>query len=232
LAATRENSSRAPSAFWKLPGPGNPPAPCSRSGPILALAPRIVRPPPPTPALYAGHAACDAADGSETSVLLEPRSSTYDTTILLESNWINQFFHVGPAMVLTPAPQGLGGESLGFALRPRGFFGPVRLANPSDSICGDEAPSASSGARGVTPAGPRSPADLATLAPARGQVAAPRNLGGKSLPAADLPNDAAGESAARVDSLAAWPKRTRIRAIRKIQRWGIRGAPHHPLRWS
>jgi hypothetical protein len=222
LAATRENSSRAPSAFWKLPGPGRPPAPCPRSGPILALAPRIVRPPPPTPALYAGHAACDAADGSETSVLLEPRSTTYDTTVLLKSKWINQFFHVGHAMVLTPAPQGLDGESFGFALRRPGLFGPV-LAGESFgfALWRDEAFSDPSGrpilrirfaatrplrprlARGVTPAGPRGPADLATLAPARGQVAAPRNLGGKSLPAADLPNDAAGESAARVDSLAA-----------------------------
>ena len=101
-------------------------------------------------------------------------------------------------MVLTPAPLGW-------------------LANPSDSLCGDEAFSASPRVRGVAPAGPRSPADLATLAPARGQVAVLRNLRGKSLPAADLPNDAAGESAARVDSLAASPKRTRIRAIRKIQ---------------
>ncbi len=33
-AATRENSSRAPCAFWKLPGPGRPPAPRPRSGPI------------------------------------------------------------------------------------------------------------------------------------------------------------------------------------------------------
>jgi hypothetical protein len=213
LAATRENSSRAPSAFWKLPGPGRPPAPCPRSGPILALAPRIVRPPPPTPALYAGHAACDAVDGGETSVLLEPRSTAYDSTVLLESELINRFFHVGHAMALNPAPLGLAGESLGLALRREAF-------------------SASSRVRGVAPAGPRSPADLATLAPFRGQVAIPRNLGGKSLPAADLPNDAADESAARVDSLAASPKRTQIREIRKIRRWGIRGAPYHPLRWS
>jgi hypothetical protein len=107
----------------------------------------------------------------------------------------------------------LAGESFGFALRREAF-------------------SASSRVRGVAPAGPRSPADLATLAPFRGQVAIPRNLGGKSLPAADLPNDAADESAARVDSLAASPKRTQIREIRKIRRWGIRGAPYHPLRWS
>ena len=146
MAATREISSRAPSAFWKLPGPGRPPAPCPRSRPILALAPRIVRPPPPTPALYAGHAACDAADGSETSVLLEPRSTTYDTTVLLESKWINQFFHLGHTMVLTPAPQGLAGESFGFALWRRGFFGPIWSANPPDSLCGDAASSASSSA--------------------------------------------------------------------------------------
>ena len=124
-AATRENSSRAPSAFWKLPGPGRPPAPCPRSRTILALAPRIVRPPPPTPALYAGHAACDAADGSETSVLLEPRSTAYDFTVLLESKSINRFFHVGHAMVLTRAPHGLAGESFGFALRRRDLFGLV-----------------------------------------------------------------------------------------------------------
>ena len=118
LAATRENSSRAPSAFWKLPGPGRPPAPCPRSGPILALAPRIVRPPPPTPALYAGHAACDAVDGGETSVLPEPRSAAYDTTVLLESESINRFFHVGHAIALTPAPS-------------------ASLANPLDSLCGE-----------------------------------------------------------------------------------------------
>ena len=160
------------------------------------LAPRIVRPPPPTPALYAGHAACDAVDGSETSVLLEPRSTAYDLTVLLESKSINRFLMKGTR-----------------------WFPPRR-------------PTVSPRERGVAPAGPRSPADLATLAPARDQVAAPGNLGGKSLPTADLPNDAAGESAARVDSLADSPKRTRIRAIRKIQRWGVRGAPYHPLRWS
>jgi hypothetical protein len=167
-----------------------------------ALSPRIVRPPPPTPALYAGHAACDAVDGSETSVLLEPRSAAYIITVLLESKLINRFFHLGHAMVLTPASHGIASESSGFA-------------------SGDEIFSASFQARGVTPAGPRGPADLATLAPARGHVPAPRNLGGKSLPAADLPNDAVGESAARVDSLAASPGRTRIRAIREIQRRGV-----------
>ena len=92
LAATRENSSRAPSAFWKLPGPGRPPAPCPRSGPILALTPQNVCPPPPTPALYAGHAACDAVDGSETSALPELQSPAYDFNLLLESKSINRFF--------------------------------------------------------------------------------------------------------------------------------------------
>ena len=116
-------------------------------------------------------------------------------------------------MTPTPTPLGFAGEATG-------------------SLCDGEAFSASSRVRGDAPAGPRSSADLATLAPARGQVAIPRNLGGKSLPAADLPYDAADESAARVDSLAASSERTRIRAIRKIRRWGIRGAPYHPLRWS
>jgi hypothetical protein len=125
LAATRENSSRAPSAFWKLPGPGRPPAPCPRSGPILALAPRIVRPPPPTPALYAGHAACDAVDRSETSALPELRSTAYDFNLLLESKSINRFFRVGHATGLIPTPLGLTGESFGFALRRRGLFGLV-----------------------------------------------------------------------------------------------------------
>jgi hypothetical protein len=140
LAATRENSSRAPSAFWKLPGPGRPPAPRPRRGPILtAFPPRIVRPPPPTPALYADHAACDAADGSETSVLLEPRSTAYDFTVLLESNSINQFFHVGHAMALAPARLEGNGESFGFASRGPDRLGLVWLANPSGSLRGDEA---------------------------------------------------------------------------------------------
>ena len=43
------------------------------------------------------------------------------------------------------------------------------------------------------------------------------------LPAADLPKDAAGESAARVDSPAASPKRTRIRAIRAIRKIQLMG---------
>ena len=41
----------------------------------------------------------------------------------------------------------LAGESFGFALRRRGLLGPVWLANPSDSLCGDEACSVPS--RGV-----------------------------------------------------------------------------------
>ena len=53
----------------------------------------------------------------------------------------------------------------------------VWLANPSDSLCGVGTCSSSSRAGAVTPAGPRSPIDLATLAPARGPLAAPRNLG-------------------------------------------------------
>ncbi len=93
-----------------------------------ALAPRIVRPPPPTPALYAGHAACDAVDGSETSVLLEPRSAAYIITVLLESKMINRFFHVGHAMLLTPAPHGIAGESAGFAMRRRDLLGLVPSA--------------------------------------------------------------------------------------------------------
>jgi hypothetical protein len=97
---------------------------CPRSWPILALAPRIVRPPPPTPALYAGHAVCDAVDGGETSVLLEPRSTAYDSTVLLESKLINRFFHLGHATVLTPALLGLAGEPFGFALRRRGVSAP------------------------------------------------------------------------------------------------------------
>ena len=108
MAATRENSSHAPRAFWKLPGPGRPPAPRPRSEPVSALASRIVRPPPPTPALYAGHAACDAVDGSETSVLLEPRSTAYDSKVLLQSNSINPFFHLGHAIL--PAGNPLPGE--------------------------------------------------------------------------------------------------------------------------
>ncbi len=34
MAATRCDSSRAPSAIWKLPGPGRPPAPVPRSRPV------------------------------------------------------------------------------------------------------------------------------------------------------------------------------------------------------
>jgi hypothetical protein len=86
--------------------------------------------------------------------------------------------------------------------------------------------------RGVAPAGPRSRTDLATIAPARGQLAATRNLGGNSLPTVGLPNGAAGESAARVGQPAASTKRALIRATRRMQRWGVRGTPHHPLRWS
>jgi len=125
LAATRENSSRPPCAFWKLPGPGRPPAPRPRREPISAPAPRIVCPPPSTPALHAGHAACDAVDGSETSVLLVPRSTAYVSTVLLKSKSINRFFHLGCALVFTTALHGRAGESSGFALRRRGLFGLV-----------------------------------------------------------------------------------------------------------
>ena len=145
----------------------------------LALAPRIVRPPPPTltPILHAGYAAGDAVDGSETSDLLEPRSTAYDSTLLLKSRSINRVFIWVTQWFSSRNPT-------------------ASLANPTGSLCGDEAFSASSGARGVAPAGPRSPADLATLAPARGRGGGPERLGGgKSLPAADLPNDAVGESA-------------------------------------
>jgi hypothetical protein len=118
LAATRENSSLAPRAIWKLPGPGRPPAPCSAKSADLAPAPRIVRPPPPTPVQYVGHAALDAVGESETSDLLEPRSAAYNFTVLLGSKSINQIFgsaarffaadrsRARARRILPPAPRG------------------------------------------------------------------------------------------------------------------------------
>ena len=104
---------------------------------------RIFRPPPPTPVLYAGHAACGAVSGSETSDLLGPRPIAYSSTVLLQSRSINRISadsHV--------------------------FF-----RTHSGSL-----------ERRSCPAGPRTPADLATLAPARGQLAASGNLGGNRCP--------------------------------------------------
>jgi hypothetical protein len=165
---------------------------------ISAPAPRIVRPPSPTPVSYAGDAACGAVGESETSDLLEPRSNSVR-------------LHRTPRIEI---------DQLDFGLLTR-FFSPKarrpRLAGESAGFaCGDEACSASSGGRirrirlrrrglfglvwagGQPPAGPRRPADLATLAPARSQLAA-REISGKLLPAADPPRDAASGSAAKAD---------------------------------
>ena len=108
-------------------------------------------------------------------------------------------------MVLSPAPLGLTGESFGFAsVWSEGSY-PRGTAEPS-----------------------RSRYTRARSGPGGGS----EKFGGKSLPAAGLANDAESKSAARVAPLAASLERTRIRAIRKIQRWGVRGAPYHPLRRS
>jgi hypothetical protein len=79
----------------EAPGSGKTSRATSAKSAGLAVAPRIIRPPPPTPISYAGHAAFDAVDESETSDLLEPRSTAYDFTVLLESKSINQFFTWG-----------------------------------------------------------------------------------------------------------------------------------------
>ena len=85
----------------EAPGSGKTPRALSAKSARLAPAPRIVRPPPPTPISYAGLAACDAAEGSGTSDLLEPRSPAYGSTLLLESGSINPVFHLGNTIYLT-----------------------------------------------------------------------------------------------------------------------------------
>jgi hypothetical protein len=104
----------------------------------------------------------------------------------------------------------LAGESFGFALRRRGLFGLVWSA-------------------GSCPRGTTQPSRSRYTRARSGPAGCSEKPGGTSLPAADLPNDAAGESAAREGSPAASP--TRIRGIRGILRWGVRGSPYHPLRW-
>ena len=122
-------------------------------------------------------------------------------------------FPLGHAMVLAPEPSDLAGESYGFALRRRGVFDLVWSAGSYPRGTAQPSRSRYTRARSRPAGGPEKP---------RRRIAA----------AADLPNHVASESAARVDSTAASPKPTRIRAVRRIQRWGVRGAPYHPLRWS
>ncbi len=159
-AATRENSSRAPSAFWKLPGPGRPPAPRPRSRPIwLWLRETFARP--------HRHQSC--------TQVTQPVMRSTEARPRISSSRVPQR--------TTPPYSSNRDRSIGF------FIWVTRSFSPRN-------PTASHGARGVAPAGPRSPGDLATLAPARGHGGGSERLGGgKSLPAADLPNDAAGESA-------------------------------------
>jgi hypothetical protein len=104
-------------------------------------------------------------------------------------------------------------------------------ANPPDSLCGDETYSVWSGSRGL-PRGTAQPSRSRYTRARSRPAGGPEKPRGRVAAAADLPNHVASESAARVDSTAASPKPTRIRAIRRIQRWGVRGAPYHPLRWS
>ncbi len=189
----------------EAPGSGKTSRAASAKSAGLALAPRIVCPPPPTPVTYAGHAACDAVDGSEASGLLEPRSTAYDTTVLLESESINRYFVWGGKWFLPRHLHALAGESFGSALRRRGLFGLVWRAR----IC---------------PRGTTRPSRSRYTRARSGLAGGSKKSGGKSLPAADLPDDAAGESASRVGSPAAAPKHTRVHAIRGIGRWGGRGA--------
>jgi hypothetical protein len=76
----------------EAPGSGKTSRAISAKSDEIAPAARIFRPPPPTPVSYAGHAACGAVSGSETSGLLGPRPIAYDSTLLLESRSINRIF--------------------------------------------------------------------------------------------------------------------------------------------
>ncbi len=76
----------------EAPGSGRTSRAISAKSAVLAPAARIICPPPPTPVSYAGHAACGAVSGSETSDLLGPRPFAYDSTVLLESESINWIF--------------------------------------------------------------------------------------------------------------------------------------------
>jgi hypothetical protein len=76
----------------EAPGSGKTSRAISAKSAVLAPAARIFRPPPPTLVSYAGHAACGAVSGSETSDLLGPRPIAYDSTVLLESRSINRIF--------------------------------------------------------------------------------------------------------------------------------------------
>ena len=76
----------------EAPGSGKTSRAISAKSAEIAPAARIFRPPPPTPVSYAGHAACGAVSGNETSGLLGPRPIAYDSTVLLESRSINRIF--------------------------------------------------------------------------------------------------------------------------------------------
>jgi hypothetical protein len=107
----------------------------------------------------------------------------------------------------------LAGESGRFTVRRRGFSG---LA----------------WSEGSYPRGPAQPSRSRYTRARSRPAGGPEKSGGRSAAAADLLSHVASESAVRVDSTAASPRPTRIHAVRKIQRWGVRGAPYHPLRWS
>jgi hypothetical protein len=143
--------------------------------------------------LYASHAAYGAVDGSETSVLLEPRFTAYG---------------------LQRTPRIESDQSDFGACRAR-----FCTSEPRAMDCGRSPPR------------DRRNAPISLQSRSLGpKVATSSNLGGTPLAAAKIPNDAAGESAARTDSSAGSPERPRIRQICKsLKRWGTRGAPYHPV---
>jgi hypothetical protein len=193
-ASTRKNSSRSPCAFWKLPGPGRPPAPRPRSRPVWPwLRESFARPRRHRPRTQ-------VTQPVMRSTRTRPRISLnrdLQRTALPYSSNRNRSISFSP---------GAEDGSHHGAPRPRWRILRIRTAAARPFRTRLE--------RGQLP-----PRDLAAqpislhsrpLGPASG----PEKSGGKSLPAADPPNDAAGESAAKVSSPAASPKRTRIRAIR------------------
>jgi hypothetical protein len=124
-AATRKNSSRSPCAFWKLPGPGRPPAPRPRSRPVWPwLRESFARP-------HRHRSRTQVTQPLMRSTRARPRISLsrdlQRTTSPYSSNRNRSisFFHLGQKMVLTTAPHGLAGESLGCALRRRDLLGLV-----------------------------------------------------------------------------------------------------------
>jgi len=193
-AATRKNSSRSPCAFWKLPGPGRPPAPRPRSRPVWPwLRESFARPhrhrsrtQVTQPLMRSTRARPRISLSRDLQRTTSPYSSNRNRSISFSPGAKNCSHHGAP--------------------RPRWRILGMRFAATR--------PFGARLERGQLPPRDHAAQPISLHSRPLGPAGGSEKSGGKSLPAADLPNDAAGESAAKVSSPAASPKCTRIRAIR------------------